>query len=44
MHINLEVAISLFLKHKESLPPIHIVQRLQGNRYYQYKVSLQLEP
>ncbi|CAL8095998.1 unnamed protein product [Orchesella dallaii] len=37
MHINLDVAVNLFLKHKENLSPSVIVQRLQSNRYYQYK-------
>lgn len=38
MHINLEMAVNVFLKYKDNLSPAIIVQRLHHNRYYQYKV------
>jgi len=43
MHINLDLAVNLFLKHKENLSPALIVQRLQSNRYYQYKVGFKMD-
>jgi len=39
MALKTQDALSLFMKHKDSIKPSLIVQKLQGNRYYLYQVK-----